>query len=89
MNKSVLAGFAVGTVLSALAVFAFQSDGFDSSAQAADDGTFRQLDLFGEVFDRVRADYVEPTEDSKLIETAINGMLTALDPHSSYMNPKN
>ena len=89
MNKSVLAGFAVGTVLSALAVFAFQSDSFDSSAQAADDGTFRQLDLFGEVFDRVRADYVEPTEDSKLIETAINGMLTALDPHSSYMNPKN
>jgi len=89
MNKSVLAGFAVGTVLSALAVFAFQSDGFNSPAQAADDGTFRQLDLFGEVFDRVRADYVEPTEDAKLIETAINGMLTALDPHSSYMNPKN
>ncbi|MDO8290991.1 MAG: S41 family peptidase [Parvibaculum sp.] len=88
MNKSVLAGFAVGTVLSALAVFAFQSDSFNSSAQAADDGTFRQLDLFGEVFDRVRADYVEPTEDAKLIETAINGMLTALDPHSSYMNPK-
>lgn len=89
MNKSVLAGFAVGTVLSALAVFAFQSDGFNSPAQAADDGTFRQLDLFGEVFDRVRADYVEPTDDAKLIETAINGMLTALDPHSSYMNPKN
>lgn len=89
MNKSVLAGFAVGTVLSALAVFAFQTDSFNSPALAADDGTFRQLDLFGEVFDRVRADYVEPTEDSKLIETAINGMLTALDPHSSYMNPKN
>lgn len=48
--------------------------------------TYRQLNLFGDVFERVRAQYVEPVEDKKLIETAINGMLTALDPHSSYMN---
>ena len=88
MNKSVLAGFAVGTFISAAAVFAFQSDSFDATAHASDSETYRQLSLFGDVFERVRADYVEPTEDSKLVEYAINGMLTSLDPHSSYMTPK-
>ena len=51
--------------------------------------TYRQLDLFGEVFERVRSDYVEEVSDEQLIEAAINGMLSALDPHSSYMNAKN
>ena len=51
--------------------------------------TYRQLNLFGEVFERVRADYVEEVSDGKLIEAAINGVLTSLDPHSSYMNPEN
>ncbi|MDO8288298.1 MAG: S41 family peptidase [Parvibaculum sp.] len=88
MNKSVLAGFVVGTMISAFAVFAFQSDSFDTTANASDSETYRQLNLFGDVFERVRADYVEPTEDAKLVENAINGMLTSLDPHSSYMNPK-
>jgi len=50
--------------------------------------TYRQLDLFGEVFERVRSDYVEKVSDEQLIEAAINGMLSALDPHSSYMNAK-
>ena len=50
--------------------------------------TYRQLNLFGEVFERVRADYVEEVTDEKLIESAINGMLTSLDPHSSYLSPK-
>jgi carboxyl-terminal processing protease len=50
--------------------------------------TYRQLNLFGDVFERVRSEYVEPTTDEQLIETAINGMLTALDPHSSYLNRK-
>ncbi|MEJ2117843.1 MAG: S41 family peptidase [Alphaproteobacteria bacterium] len=49
---------------------------------------YRQLDLFGDVLERVRADYVEKPSDSKLIESAINGMLTGLDPHSTYLNPK-
>ena len=48
--------------------------------------TYRQLDLFGQVFERVRSDYVEEVSDSALIEAAINGMLTSLDPHSSYLN---
>ena len=62
--------------------------GFGSSAKAAAADTYRQLNLFGDVFERVRADYVEKPDDSKLIESAINGMLAGLDPHSSYMEPK-
>jgi carboxyl-terminal processing protease len=59
-----------------------------ASAKAAAADTYRQLNLFGDVFERVRADYVEKPNDGKLIETAINGMLAGLDPHSSYMNAK-
>jgi len=59
-----------------------------ASAKAAAADTYRQLNLFGDVFERVRADYVEKPSDGKLIETAINGMLAGLDPHSSYMNAK-
>src|SRR5450830_1218152 len=59
-----------------------------ASAKAAVADTYRQLNLFGDVFERVRADYVEKPDDSKLIESAINGMLTGLDPHSSYMDSK-
>ncbi len=55
---------------------------------AASSETYRQLNLFGDVFERVRADYVEEVDDSQLIESAIQGMLTALDPHSSYLNAK-
>ncbi len=88
MNKSVIGGFAIGTIVSALTVFALQPGNLNSVAEAADSDTYRQLNLFGDVFERVRADYVEPTDDAKLVESAINGMLTSLDPHSSYMNPK-
>jgi carboxyl-terminal processing protease len=59
-----------------------------SSAKAAAADTYRQLNLFGDVFERVRADYVEKPDDAKLVESAINGMLAGLDPHSSYMEPK-
>src|SRR6187200_3431182 len=62
--------------------------GFGSSAKAAISDTYRSLNLFGDVFERVRADYVEKPDEAKLIESAINGMLTSLDPHSSYMDPK-
>ena len=59
-----------------------------SSAKAAAADTYRQLSLFGDVFERVRSDYVEKPDDSKLVESAINGMLAGLDPHSSYMDAK-
>jgi carboxyl-terminal processing protease len=58
------------------------------SAYAAAADTYRQLNLFGDVFDKIRNDYVEKPDESKLIEAAINGMLTSLDPHSSYMDSK-
>jgi carboxyl-terminal processing protease len=49
---------------------------------------YEQLDLFGDIFERIRSEYVEDVDTNKLIEAAINGMLTSLDPHSSYMPPK-
>ena len=61
---------------------------FPLVAYAEKNNTLQLLDLFGEVFDRVRTDYVEEVKDSDLIEAAINGMLTSLDPHSGYMNEK-
>ena len=58
-----------------------------SSAKAASSDTYRQLNLFGDVFERVRAEYVEKPDENKLVQSAINGMLAGLDPHSSYMDP--
>jgi carboxyl-terminal processing protease len=57
-----------------------------AKAAASADNTFSQLNLFGEVFERIRTDYVEKPNDSKLVEGAISGMVAALDPHSRYMN---
>ena len=62
----------------------------NSRAQSEDrDETYRQLTLFGDVFQRVRAEYVEQVSDKDLIEAAINGMLTSLDPHSAYLPDDN
>jgi carboxyl-terminal processing protease len=58
------------------------------SATSPNNEIYRQLDLFGDVLERVRNDYVEKPDDTKLIEAAINGMLASLDPHSSYLTPK-
>src|SRR5579872_1049270 len=58
------------------------------AAYAAAADTYRQLNLFGDVFDKIRNDYVEKPDESKLINAAINGMLSSLDPHSSYMDAK-
>jgi carboxyl-terminal processing protease len=83
----VLLGAAAGAALALLATqprLALMG----ASARAAGADTYRQLNLFGDVFERVRADYVEKPDDGKLIESAINGMLNALDPHSSYMDAK-
>ena len=58
------------------------------TARAAASDTYRNLNLFGDVFEKVRTDYVEKPDEQKLVESAINGMLTSLDPHSSYMDSK-
>src|SRR3954467_8482061 len=78
------------TAGAAMTLFATQSpmSAIGSSARAAGADTYRQLSLFGDIFERVRAHYVEKPDDSKLVESAINGMLNGLDPHSSYMDPK-
>jgi carboxyl-terminal processing protease len=90
MRKTILVflGAAMGA---GLTLFAVQPrvifTGMSAKAAASSD-TYRQLNLFGDVFERVRQDYVEKPDDAKLVETAINGMLAGLDPHSSYMDAK-
>lgn len=59
-----------------------------SGPEAASSETYRSLNLFGDVFEKVRSDYVDQTNDSELVEAAINGMLASLDPHSQFLNAK-
>jgi carboxyl-terminal processing protease len=84
------AAFVAGIALGPTSGFLSRHLGIDYAF--ADDSnrtdTYRLLTLFGDVFERVRAEYVEPTNDRDLVENAINGMLTGLDPHSNYMNAK-
>lgn len=61
---------------------------FRAHASGAGAETYRQLDIFGDIFERVRSQYVEEPDDESLVRDAINGMLQALDPHSSYLDPK-
>ncbi len=77
MRRYLMSGLTAMALLSSLSV-----------AWAASSDTYRQLNLFGDVFERVRADYVEDVTDKELIESAIEGMLMSLDPHSSYLNPE-
>src|SRR5208337_1447615 len=83
MKRSGLLAAAVATVL----VFSLRQDVGAATSNSTD--TYKQLNLFGEVFERVRAEYVDDVSDDTLIESAINGMLTSLDPHSNYLNSKN
>ena len=85
--KKILLGTLAGAV--AGLVIAVQVSG-PITAQENDSlqTTYEQLDLFGDIFERIRSTYVEEVDDVALIEAAINGMLTSLDPHSSYLPPK-
>lgn len=74
-----------GALVGAATTLAISASG-PISANAAGSDTYKQLAIFGDVFERVRANYVEKPDDKKLVESAINGMLSSLDPHSSYMN---
>ena len=79
----------LATAVAFLATPALAQTKADPKAAGGDKSElYQQLNLFGDVLERIRRDYVEPVEEKQLIENAINGMLTALDPHSSYMNPK-
>src|SRR5215813_7725468 len=84
MKRSGLVAVAAATVL----VFSLRQD-LGAAPPANSTETYKQLNLFGEVFERVRAEYVDEISDDTLVESAINGMLTSLDPHSNYLNTKN
>jgi carboxyl-terminal processing protease len=72
------------------AVLLFTPAGFVGAAPSSNNAeTYKQLNLFGDVFELVRGDYVDDVTDDTLVEGAINGMLTSLDPHSNYLNSKN
>ncbi|MBT7745232.1 MAG: S41 family peptidase, partial [Alphaproteobacteria bacterium] len=86
MRNKILAG--IGAI--ALLTLPITAHVFMPGQASADSSeSYRQLNLFGDVFERVRADYVREVTDQELIESAINGMLTSLDPHSSFLNKKN
>ena len=82
----IMAGAALGAAAATVTLHTSYVSG--SSALAAASDTYRDLNLFGDVFEKIRTDYVEKPDEEKLVEAAINGMLASLDPHSSYMDAK-
>jgi carboxyl-terminal processing protease len=80
--------FLSGVALGALALVTIDEVRLSMSANAAASDTYRRLTLFGEVFDKIRSDYVDKPDEAKLIEAAINGMVQSLDPHSSFLDQK-
>ena len=90
MRKSLLfpLGALAGVCLTLLVTGPYGEHWAASAAAGGDSAAYSQLNLFGEVFERVRASYVEKPDDTKLIEGAISGMVSSLDPHSRYMNDK-
>ena len=84
MKKFAMAA-ATGTVLGLLATTQVAGPLIAQEAER-NVSVYEQLDLFGDIFERIRAQYVEPVDEKALIEAAINGMLTSLDPHSSYLS---
>ena len=84
MNKLLMAALG-GTFAGALITTQFAGPLIAETAGKSS-SIYEQLDLFGDVFERIRSQYVEEPDNQKLMESAINGMLTSLDPHSSYMN---
>jgi carboxyl-terminal processing protease len=85
MKRSGLIAAAAATLF----VFALHQDVGAASSSSNTQDTYKQLNLFGDVFELVRNGYVDEVKDDTLVEGAINGMLTALDPHSNYLNAKN
>lgn len=80
-----LFGVAIGAATSVAVIEGLKNS---TSAQAAGVGTYKQLSIFGDAFERIRSEYVKEPLEEDLIESAIDGMLKSLDPHSSYLSPK-
>ena len=77
----------IAAAAAAVLTFSVRQDAGVAATNSAE--TYKELNLFGEVFEDVRADYAGKVDDDSLMESAINGMLTSLDPHSNYLNTKN
>ena len=77
----------IAALAAALLILPMRQDVGAAATNTAE--TYKELNLFGDVFEKVRSDYVDDVSDDTLIEGAINGMLTSLDPHSNYLNAKN
>lgn len=86
MTKRILSTLGASTLL--LSLFVWATPAFAADEKKNDEETYRLLALFGDVFERVRAEYVEPPSEEEMIEAAITGMLAAMDPHSSFLNAK-
>jgi carboxyl-terminal processing protease len=86
MNKLAIA--AAGGAVLGLVVTTQVAGPLIAQEAEGDRSIYEQLDLFGDIFERIRADYVEAADEGELMEAAINGMLTSLDPHSSYLSPE-
>ncbi|SPH24446.1 putative CtpA-like serine protease [Defluviimonas aquaemixtae] len=86
MRKFVMA--AIGGSLAGLVLTTQVAGPLVAQETGSNSTVYEQLDLFGDIFERIRAQYVEEVDEGELIEAAINGMLTSLDPHSSYLSPE-
>jgi len=86
MTKRILSTLGASTLV--LSLFVWATPAFAADEKKNDEETYRLLALFGDVFERVRAEYVEPPSEEEMIEAAITGMLAAMDPHSSFLNAK-
>ena len=88
MRKSGFTLWMIVFLLAAACGAAMRTSARSDPAPAASDRIYKQLDLFGKVLERVRSEYVDKPDDQKLIESAISGMVNSLDPHSSYLSPR-
>lgn len=86
MKHYLIAGF--GGILAGALVTTQLAGPLGAQEASENSSIYEQLELFGNIFERVRSDYVEAPDDKELIEAAINGMLTSLDPHSSFLSAK-
>jgi len=86
MNKLIIA--AIGGIAGGVLLSSQVAGPLVAQENRANTSVYEQLDLFGDIFERIRANYVEEVDEAALIEAAINGMLTSLDPHSSYLPPR-
>ena len=86
MNKFIL--IALAGVVSGALITTKLTDPLIAQETKRVKSTYENLDLFGDIYERIRSSYVEEIDEEKLIESAISGMLTSLDPHSSYMAPE-